>query len=76
MRNNLIFRYSSAIGSNLNRLVRELEIDSYDNLVSARSQFSGLSTTELEFLIEKLLEAQEQVEKITTKLQKELDNRK
>lgn len=76
MRNDLIFRYSSAIGSNLIRLDRELEIDSYDNLVSARSRFSGLSTTELEFLIEKLLEAQEQVEEITTKLQKELDNRK
>lgn len=76
MRNNLIFRYSSAIESNLSRLDRELEIDSYDNLVSARSQFSGLSTTELEFLIEKLLEIQNQVEKITIKLQKELENRK
>lgn len=76
MRNDLLIRYSSAIKDNLYRLDLELNKDHYNNLVSEKSPLEGLSSTELDFLIMKLLEANDQIDKILQELQKELDLRK
>lgn len=76
MRNDLLIRYSSAISDNLYRFNVEIRKNHYNNLASERSPFCELHSTELEFLIMKFLEINEETEKIIQILQDEFDLRK
>jgi len=76
MRNDLLIRYLSAISDNLYRFNVEIRKDHYNNLASGRSPLCGLNPTELEFLIMKFLEINEETEKIIQILQDEIDLRK
>lgn len=75
MRKDLVFRYLSSLETSLSRLNNQLDSDSYTNLIQHKSRFYSLTLTEIEFMIDRLLDVNSSLEELRLALSKEKDQR-
>lgn len=75
MRKDLVFRYLSSLETALSRLNNQLDSDSYTNLIQNKSRFCSLTLTEIEFMIDRLLDVNSSLEDLVLTLSKEKDQR-
>lgn len=75
MRKDLVFQYLSTLEVTFSRLDRQISSESYTNLIYGKTKFASLSDTEIEFMIDRLLSLESNLEELYTSLEKEKEKR-
>lgn len=75
MRKDLVFQYLSTLEVTFSRLDRQISSESYTNLICGKTKFASLSDTEIEFMIDRLLSLDTNLEELYTSLEKEKEKR-